>query len=221
MSLISVKKYFNKIKSRFSPLSCSALIAFVTLSMLFYVAASPLEGEEELYSNIIRFHVLANSDSKEDQALKLSVRDEVIKYTTNLLNNITDLDAAAQILESHKNEIAEIARKVVLNSGANYDISVQICKEVYPTRVYSNYTFPAGVYNSFKIKIGKAQGKNWWCVLFPPLCTAGAVREEYTSDKALTEIGFSEDEIKLITEKDATRTKIRFFALEIINKLKN
>ncbi len=220
MSLILVKNIFKKVKSRFSPLSLFALIAFISLSTLFYVSAKPLEGEDELYHDIIRFHVLANSDTTQDQELKLSVRDEVIKYTTELLEDVTDIEKATELLVAHKKEIIKIAKNVVTKNGANYDIHAEICKEIYPTRVYSDYTFPAGVYNSFKIKIGKAQGKNWWCVLFPPLCTAGAIREEFTNDKALSEIGFSEDEIKLISEKDNPRIEIRFFVLELINKLK-
>lgn len=220
MSLISAKNYLQKIKSRVSPLSFSALVAFISLSMLFYASACPLDGEDELYNNIIRFHVLANSDSNEDQSLKLSVRDAVVEYTSNLLYDVDDIQKATALLESHKAEIIKIAEKTVTKNGMNYNVSAEICREIYPTRIYSEYTFPAGVYNSFKIKIGKAQGRNWWCVLFPPLCTAGAIREEYTCDKALSEIGFSDEEIALISEKDDIRTEIRFFVLEVINKLK-
>lgn len=182
-----------------------------------YCAFVPLSGEEELYSSIIRFHVLANSDSDEDQALKLSVRDSVTAVTKELLRDCTDIHDAKRILTQNEDVIIEAAERCISNSGYSYSAALKQGFEIYPRREYGNFTFPSGRYYSVRLSIGSGKGKNWWCVLFPPMCTGGAVVEKYESEENLSVSGFSDSEIDIIKEDTSVRREIRFFLLDLIN----
>ena len=212
------KAILCRIKRRTSPLSFTAFLSFVTLMLFTYFAISPIDGEKELYSNVIRFHVLANSDTEADQSLKLLVRDRVTEYTTKILADATDVDSAGKLISENAEEILRISKECITENGYNYPVSIEIGKEIYPRRDYERFIFPAGVYNSVRLKIGKAEGKNWWCVLFPPLCRAGATVEKYENDSELLKIGFNEDEISLISDTKNTRTEVRLFFLDLIYK---
>lgn len=212
--------YFKKVIARIKPMPFFALTAFVTLSLTAAYAITPLDGEKDLYNGIIRFHVLANSDSEHDQELKLMVRDGVTKYTTDLLDGCDDLSVAKQIIEENKEEITEIAKKIISENGYSYDVTFETGYETYPRRTYGKYTFPAGDYYSVRLKIGKAEGKNWWCVLFPPMCLGSAVVEKYDDTDELRRIGFSDSEIDVISENDNIKKEVRFFFLDMIFKRK-
>lgn len=212
-----ITDYFKKVIGRIDPLSFAALTAFILLSLTVSFAASPLPGEKELCNGIIRFHVLANSDSNYDQDLKLKVRDEVTKYTTELLEECKCINEAKRMISENSETITAIAQKVIIDSGSNYAVTLKQGMETYPRRVYDNYTFPAGKYYSVRLEIGEAKGKNWWCVLFPPMCLGSATVEKYNDPAALSEIGFSDSEIKIISEEKAVKKEIRFFFLDLIN----
>ena len=205
---------------RINPISAAALAAFILLSILVAYAATPLEGEKQLYSGIIRFHVLANSDSESDQNLKLKVRDRVTEYTTELLDTCISIDDAKDLISQNSNRICHLAKECIAAEGYDYDVSLELGFENYPKRTYGNYTFPAGNYYSVRLKIGEAKGKNWWCVLFPPMCNAGAVVENYDDASELKKIGFTDSEISLISEPCNSKVKIRFFLLDLINKFR-
>ncbi len=119
---------------------------------------------------LIRLHVLANSDSQEDQQLKLQVRDAVIQYLAPYLEQASSVEAARQIVSEHQGKLAEVAEGIVAKNGAKYPVNVQIGIFDFPIKSYGNLVLPAGKYEAVRILIGKAEGKNWWCVLFPPLC---------------------------------------------------
>lgn len=119
---------------------------------------------------LIRLHVLANSDSFSDQALKLKVRDGVLSYLAPYLENIDSVEKAQSILVEHEKDIEGVATQIVLNSGAAQSVQVQLGTFEFPIKSYGEMTLPAGKYEAMRILIGEAQGKNWWCVLFPPLC---------------------------------------------------
>lgn len=213
-------KLFKKILGRISLSGALAFSAFVVLSLTVAIATTPIDGEKELYAGIIRFHVLANSDLEEDQSLKLKVRDSVTQYTGALLSECTSVESAKKIIEENSGNIVSIASECVKAEGYNYDVSISLGNENYPRRTYGDYTFPAGEYYSVRLKIGKAEGKNWWCVLFPPMCQSGAIVQKYENSDELLNIGFTESEVKLISETDSSKTKIRFFFLDLFNKLK-
>lgn len=138
------------------------------------VTAKPNKDMQTIQSSIskkiVRFHVIANSDSSEDQSLKLKVKEAVVNYTERCLENSESVEQSQSILLAESENIAAIARNVITENGYDYEVSVELTDTYFPTKSYGNYTFPPGTYRAFQIKIGKAEGQNWWCVLYPPLC---------------------------------------------------
>lgn len=203
-------------KSRLSVflLTFSVLIALsLPVSALF-----PSLSEAKLYSSVIRLHILANSDSAEDQQLKLSVRDEVLNTVSDILRNAESKSEAEEVLKQNIELIKQSAEKVIVSSGYSYSVSVTLTEEQYPTRTYENVTLPAGEYTSLRILIGEAEGQNWWCVLFPKLCitaeteVGGAAVIDETEEE-LVRAGLTPDQIRLITG-NSPDVKIKFRILE-------
>ena len=152
------------------------IIAVVFIIVIFAVGTYFIENsdaykiQKEIAEEIIRFHVRANSDSDADQQLKLKVKDEIVKFLTIKLENATSLDEARNILYDVKDEIAEIALRVIRDNGYEYNVNVYFENAYFPMKMYGDMTFPPGEYEAFRVDIGDACGKNWWCVLYPPLC---------------------------------------------------
>ncbi|MCI8504656.1 MAG: stage II sporulation protein R [Lachnospiraceae bacterium] len=153
---------------------------------------------EDLSSHILRFHVLANSDSEEDQALKLSVRTAVLDYLEESLPEDSDLASTKAFLASHEAEIQKIAEDLISSAGFDYQVSLSLEPWYFPTKAYGDLTFPCGTYDAFRIIIGDGDGKNWWCVLYPSLCfvdtTCGIVPED------------SKEELQAILDEDTYET---------------
>jgi stage II sporulation protein R len=127
-------------------------------------------GEDDISQKLIRFHVIANSDSAEDQNLKLNVRDKVLKEIGPKLEKSGSKEESEKIIESNLGSIKHIAETVVKDSGKKYGVSVSLGKSMFPVKSYNDITLPAGEYDALKITLGSGEGKNWWCVMFPPLC---------------------------------------------------
>lgn len=123
-----------------------------------------------LNDKVIRFHVLANSDSNLDQEVKIKVKDKVISYVEPLLHDSVSLEESKSILIANEKNIIRVANEVLEENGQTYTTSVEIGKFNFPVKSYGDIVFPSGEYDAFRIKLGKAEGKNWWCVMFPPLC---------------------------------------------------
>jgi len=181
---------------------------FVVLLMLA-MPFLPVRGEGAIYDNTLRLHVLANSDSEEDQALKLAVRDAVVAYTGELAENCDNIKDACELYSSHLASIRDEAQMVVYEKGYYYNVSVSLGKEYYPEKEYDGVRLPEGRYTSLKVNIGNAEGQNWWCVLFPPLCVEAAEAEE-----ELIETGFTPGQIKVLTDSETPKYVIRFKILE-------
>ncbi len=196
-------------QSRFSVAIVILLVILMALSFL------PVHGEQEVYDTVVRLHVLANSDSAEDQALKLRVRDAVLEVTSPLVAGCTTQDEAVEILNAHLHELEAAAEAVVAAEGYAYAVTVQLGEEDYPTRTYESCAFPAGQYVSLRVCIGEAEGQNWWCCLFPPLCLSAATAKEDNED-AFIQVGLTKDQYGIITETGKTKYKIRFRILEVI-----
>lgn len=137
------------------------------------------EIQEGIAKKIIRFHVIANSDSEEDQALKLEVKEEVLEYMKGLLEEASDVDESRKILKENAKNICLVAENAVRERGYDYEVNTFLEDRYFPVKTYGNYTFPPGVYEAFCVEIGSHQGKNWWCVMYPPLCFSG---EKYTGE---------------------------------------
>ncbi len=126
--------------------------------------------QQGISEKIMRFHVVANSDSKEDQELKLKVKEAVVSYISPILKESADISQSKEILADRQEEIKTIAEEIIYENGYDYPVTVGFEYTYFPTKSYGSYTFPPGNYEAFMIRIGKSQGKNWWCVLYPPLC---------------------------------------------------
>lgn len=170
------------------------ILIFVVFGKTAYGEAYQTEAiQEGIAEEILRFHILANSDSEEDQALKLKVKGEVVSYLQDVLADCDTKEAAKEVIENHFTEIMDIAEKVIQQEGYHYDVRVEIANHYFPVKVYGDLVFPEGEYEALRILIGKAEGKNWWCVMFPSLCmvneTYSVVPEESKEvlQEALTE----------------------------------
>ena len=179
----------------------------------------PIHGEEKIYESVVRLHVLANSDSEEDQALKLKVRDAVLSYVSPRVIDSASREEAIAILESELDEIKREAESVVMAEGYEYSVQISLTVEEYPTRNYESMSFPSGKYVSLRVMLGEAEGQNWWCVLFPPLCLSAAT-EKSTNEEAFIAVGLNSDQYKIITETDEAAYYLRFKILEVIQDLK-
>lgn len=194
---------------RFYIVLAAAMVILMTLSLL------PIHGEAEIYDTVLRLHVLANSDSEEDQALKLKVRDAVLEVTAPLLADATDRDNAEAIIRAHMSDIQLAAEATVAENGADQAVTVMLDMEDYPTRNYESCAFPAGEYLSLRVCLGDAEGQNWWCVLFPPLCLSTATAKDDAED-AFVQVGLTKDQYGIITETEDTKYRVRFKILETV-----
>ena len=147
-----------------------AVIAALVFGTYRYSHSQEYRIQKEIADNIIRFHIRAASDSEEDQRLKLKVKDAVVKYMKGQLADADSLDEARNILYDDTDSIRELALKVIKDEGYACDVNVYFERSYFPMKTYGDMSFPPGEYEAFRVDIGEADGKNWWCVLFPPLC---------------------------------------------------
>ena len=180
----------------------------------------PIHGEEKIYESVVRLHVLANSDSDEDQALKLKVRDAILAYVSPRVIDSKSREDAIKILQGELASIEDIAKSVVLEQGYEYKVQVTLTLEDYPTRNYESLSFPSGEYVSLRVLIGEAEGQNWWCVLFPPLCLSAA-SDKVSNEEAFIAVGLNSDQYKIITESEDATYYLRFKILEAIKSAGN
>ena len=173
-----------------------ALLLGVAVCLLS--GARALHTQDELADKVVRLHVLANSDSEEDQALKLQVRDAVLDRAEEFLAQTSSRAEAEGKLRGQLLEFERLAEAVVREAGYDYEVTAELTDTEFPTREYEGFTLPAGEYLALRILIGEAAGRNWWCVVFPPLCTAATADVPASAMAA----GFTEDEVRLITEED-------------------
>ena len=186
------------------------LCVFAAANILF--GLDSLRMQKDIAEKIIRLHVVANSDSAEDQAKKLRVRDAVLEKAEKLTAGCTAASEAKSVLNAHLEEIRTAAQEV-----SPYPVSVSLKTESFDTRRYDTFTLPAGNYPSLRVQIGEARGHNWWCVVFPTLCTAATSSgvEQYAQAG-----GFDEAESRLITGGEETYV-YRFKALEWLQDFLN
>ena len=192
------------------------LTLLVALSVVFIVIGLlPVHSEAAIYDSVIRLHVKANSNSDEDQATKLAVRDAILAGYGELLGNYSSLDTAAEGISDLLSEIEECANEEIRARGSSDVASVSLGFEEYPTKNYGALCFPSGEYLSLQVNIGEAQGENWWCVLFPPLCLDAATKQR-TNEDAFISVGLTPDQYSIITETKNPTYEARFKILEAI-----
>lgn len=192
----------------------AALMAGVAIALL---CGMYLDHEQEaLAADVIRLHVIANSDSQEDQQLKLAVRDRILEYAAGLYQPGDDLETVRRRMEGSLTHLAAAGYTAVEEQGYSYPVTANIERTWFPTKTYADFALPAGYYTALRIVIGEGEGQNWWCVAFPPLCLGSASR---TVDEAAAAGLFSQREVALITGETQNYV-IRFKMMEWWQQLK-
>lgn len=171
---------------------------------------------QKLREELVRLHVVAASDSEEDQAVKLRVRDAVVESLQREMNHLADAEAAKAYLRENLPKIAAVANQVLKEAGFEDTATVSLCVEEFTTRVYDTFTLPAGLYDALRITIGEGQGQNWWCVVFPSLCIPAT--SEGFEDVACG-AGFSETLTDTLTGEEGY--EVRFFLLDALGSFEN
>ncbi len=189
-------------------------VLITALTVVLLTGASLERTAESLSGKLVRLHVVANSDTEEDQALKLQVRDRVLEVLTERLEGVTRREEAEQLIREALPEVTRAAEETLQKAGHPASVEATLCEERFPTTDYETFSLPAGEYTSLRVRIGEAAGHNWWCVVFPPVCSAPSIESG-----AAAVIGLTEDEIALI-KQDGTDTVVRFRLLEIWEKVK-
>ena len=194
------------------------LFFYILISAFFYVDAV----SSDISNSVFRLHVIANSDSKEDQELKYKVRDKVLEYMNLISKNCTSKEDVINLAKTHQEEFKNIAQNVIKENGYNYNVNIYIGKYDFPTKSYGDISFPAGNYDCLRIEIGESQGQNWWCVMFPPLCfvdvTSGIVPED---SKSLMQNNLTDEEYSIISDNHSPDIQIKFGLIEMFNNFKN
>lgn len=190
------------------------IFVFLPLLLIFTLLFGSLsytnDASNDISTKVLRMHVLANSNSINDQRLKIAVKNNILKSTQELFTDCDNLEESIKIAQSNKELIKTSAQEVIKKYNKNYDVKVYVDNEFFDVREYKDFTLPSGNYNTVKVVIGEGKGKNWWCVMYPAVCIS-ACSDDF--DKALTK-----EEKKLITSKKYIP---KFKILEIINKIKN
>ena len=194
------------------------ILMFPLIIYIFICAVSYSQAVcENIADNVFRLHVIANSDSTEDQNLKLLVRDNILEYINSISDSISSKEDLISVLEENLPVLEEIAKNTILENGCSYDVSLEIGNFSFPTKNYGDITLPPGYYDALRVKIGKAEGQNWWCVMFPPLCfvdvTTGIVPED---SKEILKENLSAEEFDLISDTSNSNTHFKFKIVEVL-----
>lgn len=168
------------------------------------------ENYRDITQTVFRLHILANSDSDTDQGIKLKVRDAVLEENSGIFEDCLSAGEAAASALEHMDEIKRTAERVLAENGADYGAECEVEKIKFDDRIYGSMTMPAGEYLALRITLGEAKGKNWWCVMFPPLCLPAV------SGDAAEEV-FSPEELELLEDHESY--ECRFYFLELLNRL--
>lgn len=195
------------------------LLRLTVTGLLIYGAfcmGGILQDRQTLSEDVIRLHVVAASDSEEDQAVKLQIRDAVVEKLNSTMEELPGAADAKAFLLEHLDEIEETANEVLRKAGFSDTVTVTLDREAFDTRVYDTFTLPAGIYESLRIVVGEGEGQNWWCVVFPTLCVPQTT-DDFAS--AAVSSGFSDTLADTVSNEDGY--EIRFFLLDCLGRLQN
>ena len=173
----------------------------------------------DIANSVFRLHVIANSDSEEDQNLKYIVRDNLLSYMNEICSDCSNKDEVIKLVYSHSGEFEKIAQNTIYEQGYSYDVKINIGNFEFPTKKYGDISLPAGLYDGLKVEIGEAKGQNWWCVMFPPLCfvdiSSGIVSDE---SKDLMENNLNEEEFALVSDSSNQEMQFKFKLIEFFQE---
>ena len=211
---MSIFKYkaFNERKDKILlSVTAIAISIYMAFSCTYFTASA-----ETIKDDVVRLHILANSNSQIDQEVKLKVRDALLETNASILSDDVTKENAKEHFENSKEILLETAKKTLKENGFNYNVKITLQEEYFETRAYGNLTFPAGQYTALKVILGEGDGKNWWCVMFPPLCVPAAdgIETKETTADYLTQSGE-----KIVNGGEKYIVKFKF--LEIYEELRN
>ena len=187
----------------------SACVAFV-LTVIYSLI--PFQAEcADISNQVFRLHIMANSDSEQDQALKLKVRDRVLEYTENLFEQAKSKQEAEQLIKTNLQDISNVAYDEVLKNGYSYTVNAEITHMYFTTRYYDSYTMPSGMYDALRITIGSGNGHNWWCVMYPSICISSATEQDEKAKQT-----FDKTEYDIVKNDDC---QYKFKIVEIFEKI--
>ena len=209
-----MKKLLNNIKN--SKIKIVVILILLLFLYTIICAISYVEAvSSDISNSVFRLHVIANSNSDEDQSLKYKVRDSILNYMNNICKDCNSKQEAINIVSEHQEEFKQVALETIKNEGYSYTVKIEIGNFEFPTKQYGDISLPAGFYDALKVEIGKAEGRNWWCVMFPSLCfvdiSSGIVPEE--SKEELQDI-LSDEEYAIISDNSNPDIKLKFKLLE-------
>lgn len=196
------------------------LLLIILLVIFIFITAKTYATSvfTNLSENVFRLHIIANSNNDYDQELKLKIRDEIIDYMKPLTENCKNKKEVISIIKDNLDNLVKISKEAVIKNGYNYDVTIELGNFYFPTKYYGNVSMPSGNYDAIRIKIGKAEGKNWWCSLFPALCFTD-VSNGIIDQKAEKNLksNLEQEEFNLITNK-TQEIKFKFKLIELFNK---
>ena len=195
------------------------MLRLLSILLFIYTSICAISYAEnistDIANSVFRLHVIANSDSSEDQNLKYIVRDNLLKYMNVICKNCSSKEEAINLVKENKNSFKQIAINTIKEYGYSYDVNINIGNFEFPTKSYGDISLPAGYYDALKVEIGEAKGQNWWCVMFPPLCfidiSSGVVPEE---SKEIMHNNLSDEEFALISDNSDSQIQFKFKLLE-------
>jgi stage II sporulation protein R len=211
----NMKRISNR-KSGAGGLVQAAAIILILITTIISTAAFSTRCDE-VRTNVLRLHILANSDSEADQALKLIIRDKLLTEGADVFDGSVTADNAADKIAEASERLKAVAEQTAKENGFDYEVKIEVTEEYFDTRSYENVTLPAGRYKAVKVIIGEGAGKNWWCVMFPPLCLPAAEENDERDvkiDAILTDSG-----VRLIESNP--KFEVRFKIVEIYEKIKS
>ena len=197
-------------------LKSSILLIFLLFIYIFISAQNYVTAVSSNLSNaVFRLHVIANSNTKEDQELKLKVRDSLLEYMNSICSNCSTKQEAISIAIANTSHFQKIAEKTITDNGCNYSVKINIDNFYFPTKNYGDISLPAGLYDALRVEIGEAKGENWWCVMFPSLCfidmSSGVVNDEA---KENLEENLEEESYTIISDTKKSNIKFKFKIIE-------
>lgn len=213
-----MKKILNFIKNpKVKMVTILSFLLFVYTSICAISYAQNVSTD--IADSVFRLHVIANSDSEEDQNLKYIVRDNLLSYMKEICSDCTNKEEAIRIVQEHSKDFEQIAKNTINEQGYSYDVKINIGNFEFPTKTYGDISLPAGYYDALRVEIGEAKGQNWWCVMFPPLCfvdvTSGVVPEE---SKEVMEKNLDEEEYALISDDSNDELQFKFKLIEFFQQ---
>ena len=209
-----MKLFFNKFKSKFKIILILFILfcIYTTICAISYVQAV----SSDISNSVFRLHVIANSNSDDDQALKYKVRDNLLHYMNDICSNCKSKQEAINIVTEHNDKFKQIALETIKNEGYSYNVNINIGNFKFPTKHYGDISLPAGYYDALKVEIGDAKGRNWWCVMFPSLCfvdiSSGIVPNK--SKEELKNV-LSDEEYSVISDDSNPEMQFKFKLLEL------